>query len=174
MRRRVFVILVISSLVCSAACAGVAYVFATSVVPGLDRTDPVTAVTAMGGIINEARLNPAFVLLFVLTAVLALVVGVLAGRRLRQPGSGYLLAGAVCALIAGMVALLFNVPLNDRLNALDAVALTPDDAAREWQAYVEPWLLWNAVRCIAALAGAVLFAVGLWRLARRREPAAVG
>jgi uncharacterized membrane protein len=174
MRRRLFLILVICSLVCSAASGGVAYSFATAVVPGLDRTDPVTAVTAMGGIITGARLNPAFVLLLGVTAVAALAVGVLAVSRLRQPGSAYLLAGAVCALTAGIVTLAFNVPLNGRLNAVDPVVLTPDDAAREWQAYVEPWLLWNAVRCVAALAGAVLFAVGLWRLAGRRESAAVG
>ncbi|MGH3677446.1 MAG: DUF1772 domain-containing protein [Mycobacterium sp.] len=174
MRGRLFVILIISSLVCAAASGGVAYAYATSVVPGLDRTDPVTAVTAMAGIITESRLNPAFALLLIATAVLALVVGVLAARQLRQPGCGYLLAGAVFALIAGIVTLLFNVPLNTRLNALDPAVLTPADAAREWQAYAEPWLLWNAVRCVAALAGAVLFAVGLWRLAGRRESATVG
>jgi uncharacterized membrane protein len=174
MRARVFVTLVITSLVCSAASGGVAYAFATSVVPGLGRTDPVTAVTAMGGIITEA-MSLAFVLLLVVTAVAALAVGVLVARRLRQPGNRWLLAGAVCALIAGLVTLVFSMPLNTRVNALDPGVLTPDDAAREWQAYVEPWLLWNAVRCMAGLVGAVCFGVGLWRLAGRREsPAAVG
>jgi uncharacterized membrane protein len=174
MRGRLFIILVISSLVCSAASGGIAYAFATAVVPGLDRTDPVTAVTAMGGIVTGARLNPAFVLLLAVTAVAALALSLLAARRLRQPGSVYLLVGAVCALIAGIVTLAFNVPLNGRLNALDPAVLTPDDAAREWRAYVEPWLLWNAVRCVAALAGAVCLGVGLWRLAGRRESTAVG
>jgi uncharacterized membrane protein len=174
MRGRLFVVLVISALVCSAASGGVAYAFAMSVVPGLGRTDPVTAVTGMGGIITGARLNPAFVLLLVVTGAAALAVGVLAAWRLRRPGSVYLLVGAVCALIAGIVTLLFNVPLNNRLNALDPAVLTPDDAAREWQAYVEPWLLWNAVRCVAALAGAVCLGVGLWRLPGRRESAAIG
>jgi uncharacterized membrane protein len=61
-----------------------------------------------------------------------------------------------------------------RLNASDLAALTPADAAREWQASIERWLVWNAVRCVAGLVGAVLFAVGLWRLARGREAAAVG
>ncbi len=88
-------------------------------VTGLDRTDPVTAVTAMGGIITEARSNPAFVLLLAVTAVLALVVGVLAARRLRQPGGTILLAGAGFTLLAGIVTLVFNVPLNTRLNTND-------------------------------------------------------
>ena len=174
MRDRLFASLIFGALACSAASAGVAYAFGTSVVPGLDRTDPVTAVTAMGGIITLARTNPAFLLLMAATAVLALVVGVLAALRLRRPGSGSLLVGAVFTLIAGILTMLFNVSLNSRLNGLDLTSLTPSDAAREWQAYVEPWLLWNAVRCVAGLVGAALFAVGLWRLARWREAAAVG
>ncbi len=174
MRDRLFGSLIVGALVCSAASGGVAYAFGTSVVPGLDRTDPVTAVTAMGGIITEARSNPAFLLLMAATAVLALVVGVLAARRLRQPGGTILLAGAGFTLLAGIVTLVFNVPLNNRLNANDLSSLTPADAAREWRAYIEPWLVWNAVRCVAGLVGAALFAVGLWRSARGRETAAVG
>ena len=69
---------------------------------------------------------------------------------------------------------MFNVPLNNRLNANDLTSLIPADAAREWQAYIEPWLVSNAVRCLAGLVGAGLFAVGLWRLARGRETATVG
>ncbi len=101
MRDRVFGSLIVGALVCSAGSGDVAYAFGTSVVPGLDRTDPVTAVTAMGGIITEARSNPAFVLLLAATAVLALVVGVLAARRLHQPGGTTLLAGAGFTLLAG-------------------------------------------------------------------------
>ncbi len=174
MRDRVLVGLIVGALVCSAVSGGVAYGFGTSVVPGLALTDPTTAVTAMGGIITEAGSNPAFVGLLAVSAVLALAVGVLAARRLRQPGGGTLLAGAASALIAGIVTLVFNVPLNARLNALDLESLTPADAQHEWQAYIDPWLTWNAVRCVAALAGAVLFGVGLWRLARGRKAAAVG
>src|ERR1700754_1325007 len=173
MRDRVFVTLIVGALVCSAASGGVAYAFGTSVVPGLALTDPTTAVTAMGGIITAARSNPAFVLLLAAAAVLALVVGVVAARRLRQPGGGFLLAGAASTLIAGIVTLAFNVPLNSRMNEVEPASLTPADALHDWQTYIEPWMTWNAVRCVAGLVGAALFAVGLWRLARGRE-AAVG
>ena len=100
-------------------------------------------------------------------------MGVIAITRLRQPCSGYLSAGALCTLVAGIVTVAFNVPLNKQLNAVDPVGLSTGDAAREWQAYVEPWLLWNWVRCISAVAGAILLAAGLLALARRREPAAI-
>jgi uncharacterized membrane protein len=68
----------------------------------------------------------------------------------------------------------FNVPLNKKLNAVEPVGLSAADAAREWQAYVGPWVVWNYVRCASALVGAVFYAVGLMALARRREPAGVG
>ena len=55
---------------------------------------------------------------------LALAVG--AAIRLRQPGSGCLLAGAVLAVVAAVLAVVaavvtiaFNVPLNNRLDAVD-------------------------------------------------------
>ena len=67
----------------------------------------------------------------------------------------------------------FNAPLNKQLNAVDPVGLSVADAAREWQAYVGPWVVWNTVRCIAALVGAVFFAAGLLALARGREPAGI-
>lgn len=170
---RVFVGLIVGVIICSAVSGGVAYAFGTAVVPGLGRTDPITAVTAWNGIISDAGSNPAFVFLLVVTAVLALAVGVLAARRLRQPGGRILLAAVGFVLIAGLITLLFIVPLNNGIVTGDPALLTPDDALREWHAFVEPWLAWNAVRCAAGLVGAALFAVGLWRSARGRE-AAVG
>ena len=104
------------------------------------------------------------------SAVLAIAVGVIAMTRLRRPGGGYRLAGALCTLAAGIVTVAFNVPLNKQLNAVDPVGLSAADAAREWQAYGGPWLMWNWVRCISVLAGAILLAAGLLALARRREP----
>ena len=67
----------------------------------------------------------------------------------------------------------FNEPLNKRLNAVDPVGLSAADAAREWQAYVGHWLMWNCVRCVSAVAGAILLTAGLLALARRGEPAAI-
>ena len=60
---------------------------------------------------------------------LALAVG--AAIRLRHPGSGCLLAGAV-------VTIAFNVPLNNRLDAVDPAVLAAADAARGWRAYLSP------------------------------------
>ena len=92
---RPLVILVVIALVCSAAGGGVAYAYATSVVPGLDRGRGRGRITAMRGIISEAGSNPLFLLLLIGSAVVAVVVGVIAAPRLRHPGSAYLLAGGL-------------------------------------------------------------------------------
>jgi uncharacterized membrane protein len=94
-------------------------------VPGLDRVDSVEAITAMRGIISEAASNPLFLLLLIGWAVVAVVVGTIAVTRLRQPGSGHLLAAALFTLVPGIVTVAFNVPLNKKLNALNRLGSRP-------------------------------------------------
>src|SRR6185312_8785477 len=103
MRTRFLVGLVIAAGVCSAASGGIAYAFATSVVPGLGRVEPRRSIAAMQGIIDEAATNVFFLLLLVCTSVLAIAVCVISLARLRTVGSGYLLVGALCAIAAGII-----------------------------------------------------------------------
>ena len=88
-------------------------------------------------------------------------MGVAAVCRLSQPGSGYVLAGAVLALVAFVVTMAFNVPLNDHLAAADPSGLTAADASREWHAYLRAWTAWNHARTVAPLLRSVLMLVGL-------------
>jgi uncharacterized membrane protein len=152
-----------AAAVCTAAVGGIFYAFSTFVMKGLDRTDAAEALTAMRGINAEAQANAPFLMLFVSSTLLALGVGVMAALRLGQPGAGYVLAGAVLGLVAFIVTMAFNVPLNNRLDALDPAALSAADALRDWRAYLVEWTNWNHVRTAAPLAGAVLMVVGLVR-----------
>jgi uncharacterized membrane protein len=145
----------------SAAVGGLFYAFSTFVMRGLDRADPVDAITAMRGINAEAPVNAPFLLMFFGSALLAMGVGVAAAARLDQPGNGYLLAGAVFGVIAVIVTVAFNVPLNNRLDAVNPAALTAADAVRDWQAYLGPWTAWNHVRSVSGLVAAALFLIGL-------------
>ena len=149
--------------VVSAAVGGLFFAFSTFVMRGLDRTAPTEAITAMRGINAEAQANGPFLVLFVGSAVLAVGLGVAAAASLRAPGAGYLLAGAVLTLLAFVVTMAFNVPLNTALDGVDASALTSAEAARQWQAYLVPWTLWNHVRTAAPLMGSVLLLVGAAR-----------
>jgi uncharacterized membrane protein len=156
-----FVILTSIAALFLAAAGGMMYVFSTFVMRGLDRTGPVDAITAMRGINAEANSNPVFLLGYFGATILALVVGVIAVIQLRQPGSWLVLAGAVFAILAAVITMAFNVPLNNHLDTVNPVGLPAADAAREWQAYFSTWTAWNHVRTVTSFVGAVLLMVGL-------------
>jgi len=155
------VILIIVAAIPSAAAAGMMYVFSTFVMRGLDRTGPVQAITAMRGINAVANTNPAFLLMYFGAAVLAAAVAVTAAVQLHQPGSWYLLSGAIFGVLAAVITMAFNVPLNNHLDGVDPAGLSVDDAAREWQAYLSTWTAWNHVRTATGFVAAVLMLIGL-------------
>jgi len=156
-----YVLATAAAAVTSAVVGGIFYAFSTFVMAGLDRAEPLEAIAAMRGVNAEAQANAPFLAMFVGSAVLALGVGVAAALRLSQPGAGYVLAGAVLALVAFLVTMAFNVPLNDHLDAVNPSGLSAADARREWHAYLGPWTAWNHVRTAAPLLGSVLMLVGL-------------
>lgn len=156
-----FVILTSLAALASAAAGGMMYVFSTFVMRGLDRTGPVAAITAMRGINVEANSNPAFLLAYFGATILALVVGVTAVVRLNQPGSWWVLIGAIFGILGAIITMVFHVPLNNHLDSVNPDGLSVADAAREWQAYFSTWTAWNHARTIASFIGAVLMLVGL-------------
>ena len=156
-----FVILTSLAALFSAAAGGMMYVFSTFVMRGLDRTGPVDAIIAMRGINAEANANPTFLLGFFGATILSLVVGVIAVVQLNQPGSWWVLIGAIFGIVGGIITMAFNVPLNNHLDAVNPEGLSAADAAREWQAYFSTWTAWNHVRTATGFVGAVLMLVGL-------------
>jgi uncharacterized membrane protein len=155
------VILTAVAAIGSAAVGGLFYAFSTFVTKGLDRTEPAEAITAMRGINAEAQANAPFLAMFLGSALLALAVGVVAVSRIPQPGSWYLLAGAVFGLGAVVVTMAFNVPLNNHLDGVDPAGLSAADAAMQWQAYLSTWTAWNHVRTATGFVGAALMLIGL-------------
>jgi uncharacterized membrane protein len=156
-----FVILTSLAALATATAGGMMYVFSTFVMRGLDRTGPVDAITAMRGINAEANGNPAFLLAYFGATILALVVGVIAVVQLNQPGSWWLLIGAVLGIIGAIITMVFNVPLNNQLDTVNPDGLSTADAAREWQAYFSTWTAWNHVRTVTSFLGAALLLLGL-------------
>lgn len=155
------VILTTVAAIGSAAVGGLFYAFSTFVMKGLDRTQPAEAITAMRGINAEAQANAPFLAMFLGSALLALAVGIVAVIRIGQPGSWYLLAGAVFGLGAMVVTMAFNVPLNNHLDGVDPAGLSAADAAFQWGAYLSTWTAWNHVRTATGLVGAALMLIGL-------------
>ncbi|GAB3022577.1 anthrone oxygenase family protein [Mycobacterium bourgelatii] len=159
MRTNPLSVLALVAAIGSAAVGGLFFAFSTFVMRGLNRINPVDAIIAMRGINAEAQVNTAFLVLFFGSALAALVVGVVAVFQLRKPGSRYLLAGAVFAVIAVLVTAAFNVPLNDQLEQVKPGT----NAAQAWHDYADPWTLWNHVRTVCPLIGAALLVVGAVR-----------
>ena len=156
-----FVILTSLAALASAAAGGMMYVFSTFAMRGLNRTEPVEAITAMRAMNVEANTNPAFLLGYFSAAILAVAVGVVAVIQLRQPGSWVLLMGAVLGVLAAIITMAFNVPLNNHLDAVNPVGLSAADAAREWQAYLSTWTNWNHVRTATSFIAAVVLLIGV-------------
>ena len=57
-----------------------------------------------------------------------------------------------------LVTMVFNVPLNDALAAVDPGST---EGAGLWTRYVATWTAWNHVRAVAALAAAALLIMAL-------------
>jgi len=144
----VFALTFLTALGCALA-AGVFYAFSSFVMAGLDLTPPPTAVAAMQGI-NVAAVRPPLMLALFGTAPLCLAVAVVAVIDLDGAASWFGLAGAVTYLVGTVgVTMLCNVPLNERIDKVDADGPA---AAEEWRRYYGPWCGWNHVRTVAGLA----------------------
>ncbi|HEX2212437.1 MAG TPA: anthrone oxygenase family protein [Mycobacterium sp.] len=156
-----FVILTSAAALAAAVAAGMMYVFSTFVMRGLDRTGPVAAITAMRGMNAEANTNAPFLIGYFGAPMLAIVVGVVAIVKWGQPGSGWVLVGAVFGVLGAVITMAFNVPLNNHLDTVDPAGLSVADAAREWQAYYSRWTAWNHVRTASSIIAAVLMAIAL-------------
>jgi uncharacterized membrane protein len=125
-----FLIVAAAAAVSAAAVGGLYYGFSAFVMRGLDRTGPVDAITAMRGINAEAERNAPLLVLVFRSALLALAAGIIAVVQWRQQGSGYVVAGAVFALVATVVTVACNVPLNNHLAGIEVGGLSAADALR--------------------------------------------
>ena len=107
-------VLVVLTVVTSALTAGLLSAFAYAIMPGLQRTAAPAAVAAMQRI-NVAIVNPLFALIFLGPLVFG-GLGVLLcwGDPLRW----YLVVGLALASMSVAITLGFNVPLNNRLDAV--------------------------------------------------------
>lgn len=142
----------------SGLVAGVFFAFSTFVMAALARLPAPAGAAAMNAI-NVAVINPAFMGALFGTALVSLVVAVLAMLNWSASGAALALAGAVL-YIAGviLITMFFNVPLNNQL-----AAAAPGSAAEAeiWQRYLRVWVNWNHMRTVAPLASMALFILAL-------------
>lgn len=142
----------------SGLAAGVFFIFSNTVMASLARLPVAQGVAAMQTI-NVVIINAAFMTVFMGTAILSLALGVRAVMAWGEAGAAWLLAGSIAYLVGSfLVTVIFNVPLNDALAAVDA---TSTEGRALWMRYLKEWLPWNHVRAVASLVATASFIVAL-------------
>lgn len=146
------------ALLGSALIGGIFFAFSSFIMKALARLPSAEGTAAMQSI-NIVVLNPSFLGAFLGTAVISLVLAVIAVTSWETAASPWLLAGALLYLVGTfLVTGRGNVPLNDQL----AAAQAKDPAAsRVWEHYIDRWTTLNTVRTVAAIVAALMFAIAL-------------
>jgi uncharacterized membrane protein len=140
--------------------AGVYFAFSAFVMTALARLDQASGISAMNAI-NVVILRSLFMPLFLATTLTSAVLVAMALLRLSEPGAAAMLAGGFLYVL-GMfvVTMVFNVPLNDALAAVDPASA---GAASHWSRHLESWTMWNHVRTAASTAAFALFVIAIAR-----------
>jgi uncharacterized membrane protein len=145
----------------SGVMGGLLFAFSNFVMTALAHQPPASGIRAMQAI-NIYILNPLFVIVFFGTAVASFLVAAMTILRGPRTGGPLLLAGAALYLIGTIgVTMAFNVPLNDRL-----AALNPETAAAAdyWLTYLSEWMKWNHVRTIASVTASLFLILAIRQL----------
>eukprot|EP00392_Amoebophrya_sp_AT5.2_P004211 g4219.t1 len=159
----------------SGVLAGLYFIFSICVMPALDQLDEKTAITVMNTI-NVVIINPAFMLVFMGTPLLAVLFGLatlancwwtkgaapsnnpLAIAESRRGGKELyyaMLAVGVLLIVIGEFGITagINVPLNDALADVEN-----KKTQMTWKEYSKPWTFWNSVRGTNAALATLCFA----------------
>jgi uncharacterized membrane protein len=135
--------------------AGVFLAFSSFVMAGLARTPEADGVRAMQEI-NRAAPNPVFMVTLFGTALLAVVLAVVAIAA-GAPGRWLVVAGALSYLVCIGLTVAYHVPRNDALATLDPGA---PGTVETWRAYLTDWTRLNHVRTVSAAVGCLLLLLG--------------
>jgi uncharacterized membrane protein len=138
--------------------AGVYFAFSAFIMTALGRIEQAQGIAAMNSI-DATILGSLFMPFFYGTTLASLILGINGLVRRGEPGAMAMLAGGVI-YIAGMFlcTIVFNVPLN---NALAAVDPASSAAAPVWARHLKDWTFWNHVRTISSVASSALYIAGI-------------
>ena len=150
----ILVISLVAAAIGSGLVAGIFFAFSTFIMTALARIPAEQGIAAMNSI-NITIVRSPFMALFLPTALLCIVIAVLAVINWRGGASMLMLGGAAAYLLASFISTIaFNVPMND---ALEKVSGNGPEAVGLWTTYLKDWTWWNHVRTIASLLSAIAF-----------------
>jgi uncharacterized membrane protein len=161
------IMLILAAFLCSLV-AGLLFVFAVIVMPGLSELDDgayIRAFQVIDGVIQ--RNHPLFLVVWlgsIVTLLIAAVLGIwdLLGAELDDTGRALLVAATATYLLGVQLpTVAINVPANDRLQELDVSSV--DDVARTQgrAAFESRWTRANWLRTVAASVTSLALLVAL-------------
>ena len=138
--------------------AGLYFAFSTFIMTALGRIPQAHGISAMQSI-NTTIQQSLFMPLFWGTTLAALALAGFALFRLGETAAMAMLAAGILYVVGMFVCtVIFNVPLN---NALDAVDPAGVEGAAVWSRYLKDWTFWNHLRTVASAAASALFVVAI-------------
>ena len=157
-----FTALVFVAVLGSGIAAGLFFIFSNTIMASFARLPAAQGIAAMQQI-NVTIINPLFMTVFMGMAVLSLALAAKAVFGWSEAGAAWLLAGSVAYLLGCfLVTVIFNVPLNDAIAAVDPASA---EGAAIWARYLKEWLPWNHVRTVACLVSLASFVMAFARAA---------
>jgi uncharacterized membrane protein len=136
--------------------AGVFFAFSSFVMAALARRPSAQGIAAMQSI-NTAVINPLFLLVFLGTGLVCLLLLLLAIGNWPRSNAPYLLVGSLLYLIGALgVTIGCNVPLNNKLAIIQP---NSSDAMDIWIKYLATWTAWNHLRTLASLGAVAAFSL---------------
>lgn len=152
------IVLTFLTALASGLMGGVFFTFSGFAMKGLAMLPPAQGAAAMQSI-NVAVLNPLFLSLFCAPAAASVVLILFSLGGVGEPDAIFRIIGSVLYLAGTLlVTIVFNVPRNDALAAVDADSAS---GAARWEQYVPGWTAWNTVRTVASLTAAASFTIAL-------------
>lgn len=152
-----FYIIVEIAIIACAIVSGVFLTFSDFVMRSLDGAKKAAGIQVMQVINREVFRTIFMFLLLGMSALSPALIGY-AYFSLEPPASPLIMAGGAL-YFAGVfiVSMVFNVPMNNRLEKLDYAS---DEAAAYWSNTYRPrWTFWNYVRAVTAGGAAICFLV---------------
>jgi uncharacterized membrane protein len=162
----IFQIALILATFLSSLVAGLLFVFAIVVMPGirsLNDREFIRAFQVMDGVIQNNQ--PLFVLVWV-GSVVALVTSAVFGIGQLDGVGRLLIIFAALAYILGvqLPTITINIPLNNKLQTLDVEAMNETTQKKARNDFEPRWIRWNSIRAALASLASVLLIILLFIL----------
>ena len=147
-------------LIMLATVFGVLSLFSHTIMPGLKRTDDRTFVRSFQAIDRQIT-NPTFMLQF-FGPLIVLGLAAWYAQKHQLIEMKYVLAALVCYLLAVIITMAINVPLNDGLKRVTDVTSQHSLADARTQFNESKWVLFNNVRTVLTLGAVLLTGLAMW------------